>query len=155
MKRYRFLATALVSVGLIFGLTGCFLIEGPQPEEPPRPKVEMPKQEPKFYPDGDATQNKDYFVATLLKYSESDEELSSQGLSNAIIEAGFAKETVEVSTDQSVTNLPTDTVTVATRFDQECLLGQIERKTGEVFVFQTETVGPDKDICLIGNTATL
>lgn len=149
----KFLKGIATTFVLSISLSGCFLIDGPQPDSPERLKPVVSTTNPVYVPDGTASENLDFFTLTLQKYAESETDFNGRNIANSLLEAGFQRVDMQVTFDESVTQLPADTITVSVRFNEECLLGQVERKNREVYVFQTETVGPNNDICIIGKTA--
>lgn len=139
----------------MFGLGACFIVEGPQPEQPVRQKPVVSVENPVYVEGGSASDNLDYFIYTLQDFSESEVEIKGANLVAALETAGFNRADMQVTYDLSKTNIPLDSITTSVRFENECLLGQVETKTREFYVSIAETVGPEKDLCLIGNTAEI
>lgn len=134
-------------------LTGCFIVEGPKPDAPERKQVEVVEESAVLIPGGSAEENRDFFFKVLHEFSEGELEVSGHNITGSLIESGFKPELLQVTFDESKTELPADTITVSVLFDEECLLGQIERRTRTVYIDMADALGPNNDVCLLGVTA--
>lgn len=133
-------------------LSGCALLEGPTPETPEREVAVAPEVAPEFFPEGSAEQNLPYFTSVMSSYASGEQPVNGAPLVNAITESGFSREAMQVSFDNSETGLPADSIYVSVRIGLECLIGQLVAGDREAVAIVAPAVGPDQDICLIGNT---
>ena len=62
---------------------------------------------------------------------------------------------MQVSFDRTKTDLVADSIFVSVRIGAECLLGQVTTGTREVSAVTEPAIGPNRDICLIGNTRAI
>lgn len=136
-------------------LVGCSILEGPTPETPDRVVPTEPEVTPELVPGGSAEDNVDYFTEVLRAYAEGDGAVQGTPIVNAVVDAGFDKSLMQVSFDTSKTNLPADSIFVSVRVGTDCLIGQIVT-ADRSFVSKNEpAVGPNSDICLIGQTRVI
>lgn len=154
LTRAVLFGAALLMTG---GLTaGCVLIEGPPIDRPERPTTHLPDIEDnapaEYVPDGSAEDNLPIFSATLARVAEAQSETTGRVLVDELTAVGFDRDTMQVTFDRTPTDLVVDSVYVSARFGAECLVGQVDVASREVFVTVAPTVGPEADLCLIGNT---
>lgn len=71
---------------------------------------------------------------------------------NTVVNAGFDKAAMQVSYDESRTGLTADNIFVSVRVNDQCLIGQVVTSDKTVTTAVEPAVGPDKTICLIGET---
>lgn len=148
----RAAAALAAAVVLATGLSSCALIEGPTPKTPERTVAPPPEQQPELVPDGTADDNLTFFTETLRKYAAGDGAIQGQPVVDALVDAGFEKSHMQVSYDRTRTDLVADNIFVSVLVGQECLIGQIVTESRDVFVEAGEALGPNSDICLIGQT---
>lgn len=154
-RRQRALLSIVAIGGALATLAGCALLEGPTPDTPDRVEPTAPETEPEFVPEGSAEDNLPYFTEVLRDYSAGDGAVQGRPIVDAVAAAGFDKSMMQVSFDQSKTNLPADNIFVSVRIDTDCLVGQVVAEDRS-FVAETEpAVGPDGDLCLIGQTRAI
>jgi hypothetical protein len=153
MSRSRTLPqlTALL-VAATIGLTGC--VSAPEPIERPTKdeNFQKPETAPKFFPDGTAAENLAYFHESLRQFGLGAEPVQGEPVVNTLAAAGFDKKKMQVSFDESKTNLVADNIFVSVVFGQDCLIGQIVVADRSFFAETAPAVGPDKNLCLIGAT---
>lgn len=143
----------LVALCAVAGLlSGCALIEGPTPETPKREAPEPPAEAPQFFPDGTAQDNLPYFTEVLRGYGAGAEPVMGEPIVNAVTAAGFDRAAMQVSFDKTKTNLDADSIYVSVRIGAECLIGQVVAGDRSTVAVVEPAVGPNADICLIGNT---
>lgn len=136
-------------------LTGCALLEGPTPATPEREAVPVPEEAPEFFPDGSAEDNLPYFTEVLRDYVDGDGAVRGAPIVDAVVDAGFDVDDMQVSFDRTKTNLDADNIFVSVRIDADCLIGQVVADDRS-FVAEVEpAVGPDGDLCLIGETRAI
>ncbi len=131
------------------------LIEGPTPETPKRETPASPEQAPEFVPGGTAEQNLPYFTEVLRTYSKGDAPVQGASIVQAVTEAGFDPAMMQVSFDRSKTGLVADNIFVSVRFGTDCLIGQMVTADRSFVAKNEPALGPNKDICLIGETAPI
>lgn len=149
--RFRRVGALAVVTAAVSLLSGCFLLEGPTPETPERVKPELPPVTG-FDPDGSAEDNWPYFTQVLTEFAEDDAKVNGKNVVNAVVDSGFDPETMQVSFDRTKTDLVADNIFVSVLIDEACLIGQVVTGDREVVTEVLPAVGPDKDICLIGET---
>lgn len=144
---------AALALGLSVALlSGCSLLEGPTPSTPVRTEVPEPEQAPVLVPGGSAEDNLPFFTETLRAFTESEQPVKGQPVTTALIEAGFDKALMQVSFDTSKTGLDADNIFVSVRYGEDCLIGQVVAEDRSFVAKNEPALGPDKSICLIGNT---
>ncbi|MEB4616600.1 DUF6993 domain-containing protein [Leucobacter sp. M11] len=149
MRTQRFLGSALV-LGLALTLTACV----PPPAERPKPTKDPAAPDPVLVAGGSAEENLPFFEFTLDRVGENDD-ITGQFTVNTLVDAGFDKAAMQVSFDETKTNLKADNIFVSVRVGQECLLGQVVTETGEVAATVEPVVGPEANLCLIGKTRAI
>lgn len=133
-------------------LSGCFLVEGPTPEVLERDTERTVDPSAELVPDGTAEDNLPYFEKVLDEFSQGDAAVEAKPITTALIDAGFDKQDMQVSFDESKTNLQADNIFVSVRYDDTCLMGQVVTADRSYVAELVAAVGPDGDICIIGNT---
>lgn len=136
-------------------LSGCALLEGPTPETPNREAPAVPEVAPELVPGGTAEQNLPYFTEVLRTYVAGDGAIKGEPVSRAIIDAGFDKALMQVSFDRSETGLEADNIFVSVLLGESCLLGQVVTADRSFVAETAPAVGPENNICLIGETAPI
>ncbi|KTR86612.1 DUF6993 domain-containing protein [Leucobacter chromiiresistens] len=156
ISRRRPAALACLALGLSTALlSGCALLEGPQPETPERTEAPAPETAPEFVPGGTAEENLPYFTEVLRVFSAGTEPVQGAPIVQAVADAGFDRAAMQVSFDQSKTNLPADNIFVSVRIGSDCLIGQVVAEDRSFVARNEPAVGPAGDICLIGETAPI
>lgn len=151
----RVIRSAAVLSALAVLTSGCALLEGPTPETPPRETVAPPAEPPQFYPEGTADDNLPYFAEVLRAFGEEAEPVAGVPIVDAVSAAGFDRQAMQVSFDKSQTNLDADSIYVSVRWGTECLIGQVVAGDRSTYAVVEPAVGPNQDICLIGNTRAI
>lgn len=136
-------------------LAGCSLLEGPTPETPQRETPAAPEVAPELIPGGTAEENLPYFTEVLRNYTAGDGEVQGAPIVAAVTAAGFDPALMQVSFDQTKTNLVADNIFVSVRVDATCLIGQIVTEDRSFVAETAPALGPNGDICLIGTTAPI
>ncbi|MBL3700124.1 DUF6993 domain-containing protein [Leucobacter luti] len=154
--RPRTRTAAIVAVAVIAPLlAGCSLLEGPTPETPKRATPAAPEVAPEFVPGGSAEENLPYFTEVLRTYTKGDGPVQGAPIVAAVVDAGFDPALMQVSFDQTKTNLAADNIFVSVRVDATCLIGQVVADDRSFVAVTEPAIGPNGDICLIGNTAPI
>lgn len=137
-------------LGVALSLTACV------PPPAPRPTVtkDPAAPDPVFVAGGSAEENLPFFAFTLEKVGANDD-ITGQYTVNTLAEAGFDKAAMQVSFDETKTNLKADNIFVSVLTGGQCLLGQVVTETGEVAATVEPPVGPADDLCLIGKTRAI
>lgn len=152
-RRSRLSAVAgvsLVSLSALL-LSACAVVQGPPPP-PSKPEPPKPDITPHLLVDGSAEENLEYFTEVIRSYSEGDGPIKSHPIVDAIAEAGFNKSDMQVSFDHSKTGYDADSIFVSVKWGSDCLLGQLVFEDRSFAVDLAPAVGPDSNICLLGNT---
>lgn len=107
---------------------------------------------PEFVAGGSAAENKAYFNYVLRKAIRDGLEINGVNVVNTVAAAGFDKAMMQVTFDQSRTGLRADNIFVSVRAGEQCLIGQVVTADKTVTTSVQPAVGPDRDLCLIGET---
>lgn len=107
---------------------------------------------PAFLAGGTASENEKYVNYILRKSIRDGVEINGVNAVNTLANAGFDKAAMQVSFDESRTGLAADNIFVSVRVNADCLIGQIVASDKTVTTSVQPAVGPDKTVCLIGQT---
>lgn len=156
MHRSRLTAPiAILLSAAAFGLAGCTPVpSGPGPSTPEAP-VQEPDAGAELHPDGSAEQNLPYFDATLRQFAAGEQAVEGRPIVDSLAAAGFEKSSMQVSFDRSKTDLVADSIFVSARFGEGCLIGQVVTGDRSVVTTVQPAVGPEQNVCLIGNTRAI
>lgn len=151
--RYRFVV-AMIVAPLLASVVGCAPSVPDRASAPDENFQQLPAgdAEPELVPDGSAHDNLPYFAKILQAFSAGSEPVRGVPVVTALEEAGFTREVMQVSFDESKTQLVADHIYVSVRFGEECLIGQVIESDRSVVTSVQPAVGPEKTICLIGET---
>lgn len=106
-------------------LVGCTDGGNSGPVETTTAAEATPTKAPEFVPDGGAEANHAYFDATLKKLLKEKPMAGSKDLVNTLVDAGFDKSKMEVTSDTTPIGLETTFVIVSVHMpDNMCLLGE-------------------------------
>jgi hypothetical protein len=142
------MATALLA------LSAC--TPGPEPsaspsaESSPSPTSTTPAG-PVLVPEGTASENLPLFTKVADAVWASDQRGAGRAYIDALIAAGFERDMMQVTRDQTTVGNPAESLQFSVRWgDEECLIGQVGPSTGQVVT----TVMPQlaEGRCLIGTT---
>lgn len=153
MSRSRIqLPTVAMFAALSLIFTGCATTPAPIDRPAKEENFQEPEAPPEYFPEGTAAENLPYFQEVLRQYAIGEAPVQGAPIVDHLTAAGFVKTNMEVSFDESKTNLVADSIFVSVLFGQECLIGQmvVSDRT-----FVTEVVpglGPEKIVCLLGTT---
>lgn len=163
-KRRGFALGALIvgALVLVFAALAIFVLPqgwlfGEPETMPPTHEGEggPPEGLAEFFPDGSAAENLPFFLHTLEEFAGSDAPIEGATVVEAVETAGFKRQSMQVSFDRTQTNLVADSIFISVRIDADCLVGQLVTETREAVAMTAPAVGPNQDICLIGNTAPI
>lgn len=136
-------------------LSGCALLEGPTPDTPTRVTPAVPEAPPELIPGGTAEENLPYFTEVIRGYAAGEGAVNGEPIVNAVAESGFDRSAMQVSFDATKTGLEADNIFVSVRVDDACLIGQITAPDRDFATSVEPAVGPDRNICLIGETRVI
>lgn len=151
----KFVQRTLLTIGSatlsVFLLAGCAQ-QAPQETAQPTPSETVAEPAPALIEGGSAAENEKYFSYILRQGIREGMSVDGVSVVNTVVAAGFDKSLMQVSYDSSRTGLAADNIFVAVRVNDQCLLGQVVASDKTVATSVQPAVGPEKSICLIGET---
>ena len=150
--------TLALCAGATLALSGCQATGGDSLSSgAPGPVAEIsvapvPDFVPEFIEGGSAADNKgfvDYVVGSALEVPEN--KRAGLAVVEALRDAGFASADLELTRDTSLIQLPVDSITVAVRFGDACVISQWG---SDWYVSQVEPILVTEK-CLVGETVSL
>ena len=145
-------AGVVASVAAVLLFAGC--APTPEPSASPTAQVSAgptPVPEPTLVPDGTAEENLPVFTAVAERVWATDQRGSGRAYVDALVEAGFDRDAMQVTQDQTTVGNPAESLQFSVRWgDEACLVGQVGPSTGQVVA----TVMPQlaEGRCLVGTT---
>lgn len=144
------LAIGLVAVALLAGCVPSKPMPTPTTSPSATPSATpTPVAPPTLKPDGTAAQNRKYFDFVNLNYTSTHSYPSpGRDLIDNLVAAGFLKESMELTPDETSVGLTADTIIFSVRIADGCLIGQFSSAG-----YHSElghTLGTGK--CLVGQT---
>jgi len=107
-----------------------------------------------FVPDGTAEENLPVFTAVAEGVWATDQRGSGRAYIDALIGAGFDRETMQVTQDQSTVGNPAESLQFSVRWREDaCLVGQVGPSTGQVVTAVLPQLAEGR--CLIGTTRAI
>lgn len=152
------IVVVLLAAGALFALqTGVIVWPGteqPAPVAPTEtPDPPQPAADPVgFDPLGTATDNLPVFEQTLRAFAAGGEPVEGVPVVNAVAAVGFDRAAMQVSFDRTRTDLVADNIFISVRMGEACLIGQITTADRGVSAVVEPALGPERNICLIGQT---
>ncbi|WP_435744634.1 DUF6993 domain-containing protein [Microbacterium sp. PMB16] len=150
----RAAAPFVVVAAALLVLTGC--TGGPDPsaspsaEVSPSPTATTPAG-PVLVPDGTASENLPLFTKIADGVWASDQRGAGRAYIDALIAAGFDRDAMQVTQDQSTVGNPAESLQFSVRWgDEECLIGQVGPSTGKAVTAVMPQLAEGR--CLIGTT---
>ncbi|PPH13254.1 hypothetical protein C5C71_01485 [Rathayibacter sp. AY1C1] len=159
MTRNRAARIALVLGGLAVCLSGCTSPSAPDPvvsssaAEAPAPAPAESTAPVAFVPGGTTEQNLPVFEQTLRAAAEPDPEVSGSSVVDALVAAGFSRETMQLTADETSVGLDADSVQVSVKLGESCLIGQYGPKSGGVRAVIAAPIATGA--CLVGRTVPI
>ena len=102
-------------------------------------------------PDGTATDNLALFTAVTAKVWGSDDRARGREYVDALVAAGFPKDRMQVTADQSTVGRAAESMQFSVAWgDEECLIGQVGTSTGEPVTAVMPQLAGGR--CLVGRT---
>jgi hypothetical protein len=140
------------SVAAVLLFAGC--APDPAPSESPSasasPEPTTPA-EPVLVPDGTADENLPLFTAVANGVWATDQRGSGRAYIDALIGAGFDRDAMQVTQDQSTVGNAAESLQFSVRWgEDECLVGQVGPSTGQVVTAVMPQLAEGR--CLVGTT---
>ncbi|PPF59563.1 hypothetical protein C5C55_00455 [Rathayibacter sp. AY1C2] len=157
MTRNRAARIALVLGGLAVCLSGCTSPSAPDPvvsssaAEAPAPAESTAPVA--FVPGGTTEQNLPVFEQTLRAAAEPDPDVSGSSVVDALVAAGFSRESMQLTADETSVGLDADSVQVSVKLGESCLIGQYGPKSGGVRAVIAAPIATGA--CLVGRTVPI
>jgi hypothetical protein len=124
----------------------------PAPASPQVPSDDPVAPDPEFVPEGSAADNAEFARFVVQRRTDaSSDPLRSADVAEALIAAGFARESLEVTADRTPLGLRADVVSFAVRVDDECIVGELRASTVSTVVMPGLATGR----CLVGADASI
>lgn len=118
------------------------------------PTVTPEASGPVFVPDGTAEDNLPLFAAVTQQVWSSDEKAHGRAYIDALVAAGFDKEGMQVTDDETTIGRAVESLQFSVRWgDDQCLIGQVGPSTGSPVTAVMAQLAEGR--CLIGNTRTI
>lgn len=156
MPRSRIsLPIAAVLAAVTLALGGCAAAPEPVDRPTKEENFQEPVAPPEFHADGTAADNLPYFYESLRQFGLGEAPVQGVPVVDHLVAEGFDKTKMQVSFDESKTNLVADNIFVSVLFGQDCLIGQIVVADRSFVAEEAPAVGPDKTMCLMGTTRTI
>ncbi len=148
-------ASVVIVATLVVALSGCAPFD-PQPSPTavdtatPMPSA-TPEPDPELVEGGTAGQNRPFFEFVLEGVLADDSSPSSRLVVDSLVDAGFDRESMQVTADTTPVGQPADSILVSVQIDGQCLIGQIidDGLTSQL----TDVLGTGR--CLIGETLSI
>ncbi len=106
---------------------------------------------PVLVPDGTAEENLPIFTAVAESIWATDQRGSGRAYIDALVGAGFDRESMQVTQDQSTVGNTAESLQFSVRWGQkDCLVGQVGPSTGQVVTVVMPQLAEGR--CLIGTT---
>jgi hypothetical protein len=145
-----------LALALGLGLGACASVEEPELAPVIEEAIEAPPEAevppPVFDPEGGARENQAYvdFVITSALDASPGNRVGRVAI-EALVQSGFDPSVLELTRDTSLIELPVDSISVAVRFDDQCVIAQWG---SDWYVSQIEPVLVT-GACLVGETVSL
>ncbi|PPF80233.1 hypothetical protein C5E02_06245 [Rathayibacter rathayi] len=156
MRLNRAARIALALSALTVCLGGCTAPEAPQPDTSTAASQEAVPESaaPAAYvPGGTTEQNLPAFEQTLRSAAEPDPGVGGSRVVQALIAAGFPRESLQMTADETSVGLDADSVQVSVKLGESCLVGQYGPKSGGVRAVIAAPIATGA--CLVGRTVPL
>ena len=156
--RSAFALRASVVVAAVIALSGCTAPAAPAPsassvEAPSATATAEPIAPAALVPGGSAQENLPFFEQVLHRTVDADPETPGRTVVDALVAAGFPKEAMQLTADETSVGLAADSVQVSVKASDACLVGQYGPKSGGVRAVVAAPIATGA--CLIGRTVPL
>ncbi|WP_231902644.1 DUF6993 domain-containing protein [Microbacterium sp. TNHR37B] len=148
----RLIVAALLIAALTGGATACTPADTPPPA-PSSPSAASPTPTASgatLKPDGDAEDNLPLFTAVMRAVWKTDDKVKGRAYIDALAEAGFDVQTMQVTRDETSVGNPADSIQFSVLWKDECLVGQVGPSTKKPTAVVLPAL-PDER-CLVGET---
>ncbi|MGM1016457.1 MAG: DUF6993 domain-containing protein [Actinomycetota bacterium] len=146
-----------IFVALFTVLVACAPTPDPAPSESepaPTASASPAAEEPVFDPDGSAEDNLPIFTSVTESVWESDDRESGRAYIDALVEAGFDRDLMQVTDDTTTVGNAVESMQFSVRWgDDQCLVGQVGPSTGDPVTAVLDQL--DVGRCLIGATRAI
>ncbi|QHC59033.1 hypothetical protein [Rathayibacter sp. VKM Ac-2760] len=144
-------------LALLAGMTGCTAPAAPPAAQSPSASAAPSGAESAapvaLVPGGTAEENLPFFRQIVTDAAGSDPATPGRSVVDALVAAGFAKESMQLTADETSVGLAADSVQVSVKASDACLIGQYGPKVDGV---RAEVAAPiATGACLIGSTVPL
>ncbi|MFV0373118.1 DUF6993 domain-containing protein [Microbacterium sp.] len=143
---------AVCQVTALAALVACTPTAEPSPTATtmPSPSATATADPVEFFPNGSATDNLPLFRHLVKQVAESSDTVAGRAYIDALVEAGFDKDAMQLTPDQTSVGHAVDAIQFSVLWDGECLVGQVGPSTPE----PTAIVLPElpEGGCLVGQT---
>ncbi|MDY0912614.1 DUF6993 domain-containing protein [Rathayibacter festucae] len=144
-------------LALLLGISGCTAPAAPPAAESPSasaaPSAEESAAPVALVPGGTAEENLPFFRQIVTAAAGSDPETPGRSVVDALMAAGFAKESMQLTADETSVGLEADSVQVSVKASDACLIGQYGPKVDGVRAVVAAPIATGA--CLIGSTVPL
>lgn len=148
------LGVVLASAALLAGCTAPAEPSTPAPATTPAGAATEAAPAPlALVPDGTAEQNLAFFDQVLRGVVGADPEAPGRSVVDALVANGFAKESMQLTADETSVGLDADSVQVSVKMADSCLIGQYGPKSGGVHTVVAAPIATGA--CLVGRTVPL
>lgn len=141
----------------VLGLAACTSPAAPAPSAttaaPSTTGTSEPEAPVALVPDGTAEQNLPFFEQVLRTAVEADPETPGLTVVDALVSAGFPREAMQLTADETSVGLAADSVQVSVKTSDGCLVGQYGPKSDGVRAVIAAPIATGA--CLIGRTVPL
>ncbi|UOQ88931.1 hypothetical protein MUN74_16940 [Agromyces endophyticus] len=128
-------ALALVTTATVLALAGCTFGGSTPPTASQSPSASVPASTapaapPTLRPELSAAENLEYFNSVNAAVVVANAEAHGRDFIDALVAAGFDKQAMQVTSDETTQGDPADSIQFAVLFQDECLVGQYGPKSG-------------------------
>ncbi|MWV50039.1 hypothetical protein GRS96_12240 [Rathayibacter sp. VKM Ac-2803] len=158
----RAAASSVIAQGAL--VLGMLLLAGCTASDTPAPTVsssaaavptasEAPSAPVALVPGGTAEENRPFFEQVVTGVVGADPSAPGRSVVDALVANGFAKESMQLTADETSIGLEADSVQVSVKMSDACLIGQYGPKSDGVHVVVAAPIATGA--CLIGQTVPL
>ncbi|MGO2659469.1 DUF6993 domain-containing protein [Mycetocola reblochoni] len=135
-------------VGALAATSGCSFFAESEPSPTPSSSASDAAEPAALQPDGDAADNRPFFDEVNARTADG-EVADGRHFVDALVDAGFDREAMSLTSDTTSIGLEADAIEFAVRWGDECLIGQFSDSAG-----YHSTVSPTMagERCLVGTT---
>jgi hypothetical protein len=147
----RTAAGLAAATGVLLLLAACTPQPTPTVSPPSTPPSAPTAPSVALLPEGTAADNLAFFTATAQPVWESEQRGEGRAYIDALVAAGFDRDAMQVTNDQSTVGNPVESLQFSVRWGAtECLIGQVGPSTGQLVTQVMPQLAEGR--CLIGAT---